>query len=173
MSSKVNPTELALQALRETTELELIGDFVSEAEIEKNVVEVRFAGTLKQYQHWHWVVTLTQADKRSPLTVSEINLLASEDAQLAPQWVPWAERLAEFRRQLRAEGKANSDAEADALIEGMHSGFTNHEPGEDSQQNSDDGGVKPPVKTRVRQRRVKRNEENQDQDPQSSTDQDS
>lgn len=173
MSSKVNPTELALQVLRETTELELIGDFVSEAEIEKNVVEVRFACMLKQYQHWHWVVTLTQADKRSPLTVSEINLLASEDAQLAPQWVPWAERLAEFRRQLRAEGKANSDAEADALIEGMHSGFTNHEPGDDSQKNSDDGSVKPPVKTRVRQRRVKRNEENQDQDPQSSTDQDS
>jgi hypothetical protein len=173
MSSKVNPTELALQALRETTELGLIGDFISESEIEKNVVEVRFACTLKQYQHWHWVVTLTQTDKRNPLTVSEINLLASEDAALAPQWVPWAERLAEFRRQLRAEGKANSDAEADALIEGMHSGFTNHEPGEDSKQNSDDGGVKPPVKTRVRQRRVKRNEENQDQDPQSGSDQDS
>jgi hypothetical protein len=173
MSSKVNPTELALQALRETTELGLIGEFLSEAEIEKNVIEVRFACTLKQYQHWHWVVTLTQPDKRSPLTVSEINLLASEDAQLAPQWVPWAERLAEFRRQLRAEGKANSDAEADALIEGMHSGFANHEPGEDSQQNSDNGSVKPPAKTRVRQRRVKRNEENQDQDPQASTDQDS
>ena len=173
MSSKVNPTELALQALRETTELALIGDFVSESEIEKNVVEVRFACTLKQYQHWHWVVTLTQSDKRNPLTVSEINLLASEDAALAPQWVPWAERLAEFRRQLRAEGKANSDAEADALIEGMHSGFTNHEPGQNSKQDSNDGGVKPPVKTRVRQRRVKRNEENQDQDPQSGSDQDS
>lgn len=173
MSSKVNPTELALEALRETTELSLIGDFVSEVETEKNVVEVRFTCTLKQYQNWHWVVTLTQADKRNPLTVSEINLLASEDAQLAPQWVPWAERLAEFRRQLRAEGKANSDAEADALIEGMHSGFTNHEQGEDSQQNSDDGGVKPPVKARVRQRRVKRNEENQDQDPESGSDQDS
>lgn len=173
MSSKVNPTELALQALRETTELGLIGEFVSESEIEKNVVEVHFACTLKQYQHWHWVVTLTQPDKRNPLTVSEINLLASEDSQLAPQWVPWAERLAEFRRQLRAEGKANSDAEADALIEGMHSGFTNHEPGQDSKQDSNDGGVKPPVKTRVRQRRVKRNEDNQDQDPQSGSDQDS
>jgi hypothetical protein len=173
MSSKVNPTELALQALRETTELGLIGEFISQTETEKNVVEVRFGCTLKQYQHWHWVVTLTQTDKRNPLTVSEINLLASEDAQLAPQWVPWAERLAEFRRQLRAEGKANSDAEADALIEGMHSGFTNHEPGQDSKQDSNDGGVKPPVKTRVRQRRVKRNEDNQDQDPQSGSDQDS
>ena len=173
MSSKVSATELALAALRETTETALIGEFVSEAETEKNVIEVRFSCTLNQYQHWHWVVILTQADKRSPLTVSEINLLASADAQLAPQWVPWAERLAEFRRQLRAEGKANSDAEADALIEGMHSGFTNHEPGEDSKQNSNDGGVKPPVKTRVRQRRVKRNEENQDQDPQSGSDQDS
>ncbi len=173
MSSKVSATELALAALRETTETALIGQFVSEAETEKNVIEVRFACTLNQYQHWHWVVTLTQSDKRSPLTVSEINLLASADAQLAPQWVPWAERLAEFRRQLRAEGKANSDAEADALIEGMHSGFTNHEPGEDSKQNSDDGGVKPPVKTRVRQRRVKRQEDNQDQDPDSGSDQDS
>lgn len=170
MSSKVSSTDLALAALRETTEAGLIGEFVSESEIEKNVVEVRFSCTLKQYQHWHWVVTLTQTDKRSPLTVSEINLLASEDAQLAPQWVPWAERLAEFRRQLRAEGKANSDAEADALIEGMHSGFTNHEQGEESQQNSDDGGVKPPVKARVRQRRVKRNEENQHQDPESGSD---
>ena len=65
MSSKVNPTELALQALRETTELGLIGEFVSESEIEKNVVEVHFACTLKQYQHWHWVVTLTQPDKRN------------------------------------------------------------------------------------------------------------
>jgi hypothetical protein len=173
MSSKVSATELALAALRETTETALIGEFVSEAETEKNVIEVRFSCTLNQYQHWHWVVTLTQADKRSPLTVSEINLLASADAQLAPQWVPWAERLAEFRRQLRAEGKANSDAEADALIEGMHSGFTNHEPGEDSKQNSDDGGVKPPVKTRVRQRRVKRQEDNQDQHPDSGSDQDS
>jgi hypothetical protein len=173
MSSKVSATELALAALRETTETALIGEFVSEAETEKNVFEVRFSCTLNQYQHWHWVVTLTQVDKRSPLTVSEINLLASADAQLAPQWVPWAERLAEFRRQLRAEGKANSDAEADALIEGMHSGFTNHEPGEDSKQNSDDGGVKPPVKTRVRQRRVKRQEDNQDQDPDSGSDQDS
>ncbi len=173
MSSKVSATELALAALRETTETALIGEFVSEAETEKNVIEVRFSCTLNQYQHWHWVVTLTQSDKRSPLTVSEIILLASADAQLAPQWVPWAERLAEFRRQLRAEGKANSDAEADALIEGMHSGFTNHEPGEDSKQNSDDGGVKPPVKTRVRQRRVKRQEDNQDQDPDSGSDQDS
>lgn len=173
MSSKVSATQLALAALRETTEHALIGEFVSETEIEKNVIEVRFNCTLKQYQHWHWAVTLTQVDKRSPLTVSEINLLASENAQLAPQWVPWAERLAEFRRQLRAEGKANSDAEADALIEGMHSGFANHEPGEDAQQNSNDGSVKPPVKTRVRQRRVKRNEADQDQGPETGSDQDS
>ena len=65
MSSKVSATELALAALRETTETALIGEFVSEAETEKNVIEVRFACTLNQYQHWHWVVTLTQADKRS------------------------------------------------------------------------------------------------------------
>jgi hypothetical protein len=173
MSSKVSARELALNALQETTELALIGDFVSEAEIEKNITEVKFDCTLKPYVGWHWTVTLTQPDKKTGLSVSEINLIASETAQLAPQWVPWAERLAEFRRQLRAEGKANSDAEADALIEGMHSGFADHEQGEKSKQDSNDSSVKPPLKARVRQRRIKRNEAEQNDEPDQGTDQDS
>ena len=172
MSSKVSPRQLAFDALVETTEPGLVGDYVSESETEKNVIEVKFETSLKGYKDWHWVVTLTQIDKRKPLMVSEINLMASENALLAPKWVPWAERLAEFRRQLREEGKANSDAEADALIQGMHSGVADHDPADKSEDDAGDGGVKPPLKTRVRKRRIKRNQDEQDNEPDEGSDQD-
>lgn len=173
MSLKVSPKELALAALLETTDSALVGELVSEQETEKNVIEVRFEAKLPAYPHWHWCVTLTQIDKRKPLQVAEINLLASENALLAPKWVPWAERLAEFRKQLRAEGKASSDAEADALIEGMRSAFSDHDPADSTEENTGHGSVKPPLKTRVRQRRVKRNQDEQNDSPEQSSDQDS
>ncbi len=173
MSSKVSNQQLALDTLNETTESALVGAFVSETESEKNVTEVRFDCAMRGYKDWHWVVTLTQIDKRKPLQVSEINLMASENALLAPKWVPWAERLAEFRKQLRAEGKANSDAEADALIQGMTSGLSDHEPADKSEDDAGDSSVKPPLKTRVRQRRIKRSQDDQDQAPDQDTDQDS
>ncbi|MEY3561160.1 MAG: hypothetical protein RL068_312 [Actinomycetota bacterium] len=172
MSLKDSPRELAQLALAETTDSALVGDFVSELEVEKNVIEVKFDCTLRSYKGWHWTVTLTQIDKRKPLQVSEINLLASEHALLAPKWVPWAERLAEFRKQLRAEGKANSDAEADALIEGMRSALADHDPANQAEDDSNNGSVKPPLKARVRQRRIKRNEDSQDNDPDEGSDQD-
>ncbi|MFM1950745.1 MAG: hypothetical protein RL418_432 [Actinomycetota bacterium] len=171
MSLKASNRQLALDALTEAVAASEIGEFVSEQETEKNVVEVKFDCTLPAYKDWHWTVTLTQVDKRKPLMVSEINLLASDSALLAPKWVPWAERIAEFRKQLRAEGKANSDAEADALIEDMRSALSDHEPADEAQDDSGDGGVKPPLKTRVRQRRVKRNQDEQDDTPDEGADQ--
>lgn len=139
------------------------GKFISEKEIEKGIFDVRFEATAKGYAGWQWVVTITQPDKRKPATISEINLLAGPDALLAPPWVPWSERLREFREQLRKEGKAKTDAEADALISQM-SGFDNQE-GHSTQRHSDDGGVEPPRKTRVRKRLIKRSEDQKGDEP--------
>ena len=84
-------------------------------------------------------------------------MVAGEDALIAPEWVPWAERLKQFRKQLREEGRAKSDAEADAIIRRMASG-SDGEVAEDAEGKSEDGGVEPPKKTRVRKRLVKRSE---------------
>ena len=75
---------------------------------------------------------------------------------------PWSERLKEFRRQLREEGRAKTDAEADALINEMGSVVSDHEVGDATEQNSNDGSVEPPKKTRVRKRLVKREQNHQD-----------
>ena len=161
---KAKNKDLALEALNEVAQGSF-GDFVDEKEIEKGAIDLRFLCTMRGYDGWHWVVTLTQPDKRKEAMVAEINLIAGENALLAPEWVPWAERLAQFRAELKEAGKANSDAEADELIADMASALSDHEQADETQDDSDAGSVKPPLKARVRKRLVKREQQDENQDP--------
>jgi hypothetical protein len=155
----------AQAVLAELAEPNSVGEYLGEFEVEKNAIELRFDCALRGYQNWYWSVVFTQVDKRKEATISEVQLLAGEGALLAPAWVPWAERLAEFRKQLRESGRAATDAEADELIRDMTSAFGNHGEAQESEGNSDQSSVKPPQKARVRQRRIKRAEDSQDQNP--------
>ncbi|NOV97299.1 DUF3027 domain-containing protein [Isoptericola halotolerans] len=53
----------------------------------------RFAAGMKGYHGWHWTVTLARVPRGRVATVCEVELLPGEDAILAPEWVPWSERL--------------------------------------------------------------------------------
>lgn len=170
MSLRANKhQQFAKEALTEFSDGSF-GKFISEKEIEKGIFDVRFEATARGYQGWHWVVTVTQPDKRKGPTISEISLLAGPDALVAPAWVPWSERLKDFRQQLRLEGKAKTDAEADELISQM-SGAHNQQ-SHASERASDDGGMEPPKKTRVRKRLIKRSEDQGGDKPESSADSD-
>jgi hypothetical protein len=166
---KVSNKELADQALTELPKGSY-GDFVDEKEIEKGAIDLRYKCLMRGYEGWHWVVTLTQVDKRKQAMVAELNLIAGEDALLAPDWVPWAERLAQFRAELKEAGKAQSDDEADQLIAEMASALSDHDQTDDAEQDADGGSVKPPLKTRVRQRRIKREQDYEEQDPEQGSD---
>lgn len=161
---KVSNKDLATEALAELPKGSY-GGFVDEKEIEKGAIDVRFECSMRGYEGWMWVVTLTQPDKRKQAMVAELNLMAGENAVLAPDWVPWAERLAQFRAELKEAGKAQSDAEADQLIADMASALSDHDQSDDAEQDSDSGSVQPPLKTRVRQRRIKREQDYEEQDP--------
>jgi len=160
---KAKHLELGLSVLDSDAPTGSYGALISETEPTKGVIELRFESTMRGYAGWNWLVTLTQPDKRKPATVAEINHVAGEDALLAPQWVPWSERLAEFRRQLKAEGKAKTDAEADELIKALV--VTDDIQSDESESDSDQGSVQPPLKARVRKRRVKHSEPDEDQEP--------
>lgn len=144
------------------------GKFISEKEVQKGIFDVSFESTKRGYEGWHWVVTITEPDKKKPATISEVTLIAGPKALLAPAWVPWSERLKEFRELLRKEGKAKTDAEADALISQMSG--ANGEPANTTKERADRGRVQPPVKTRVRKRLIKRSEDNQGDQPSDSAD---
>lgn len=45
------------------------------------------------YRGWRWSVTVARAARAKIVTISEVALLPGDDAVLAPQWVPWIERL--------------------------------------------------------------------------------
>ncbi|WP_307787430.1 MULTISPECIES: DUF3027 domain-containing protein [Streptomyces] len=45
------------------------------------------------YRGWRWAVTVARASRAKLVTVDEAVLLPGPDALLAPEWVPWSERL--------------------------------------------------------------------------------
>jgi DUF3027 family protein len=51
-----------------------------------------FAASLPGYVGWCWAVTVVRAPDREP-TIAEVVLLPGEHSLLAPEWVPWSERL--------------------------------------------------------------------------------
>ena len=104
---------LALAALAEITDPDQVGDLLAVEQPEPGVVDLRFACTLAAYAGWSWVVSTSDVEGVDP-TVLEVELLPGEGALLAPPWVPWAERLAEWRRQHPDERHpGEDDAEID------------------------------------------------------------
>lgn len=105
--------DLALAALREITPDATIGDAAGYTVEEGGAVSLRFANRMSGYPGWFWTVTVAVVEDAEP-TVLELELLPGEDALLAPDWVPWAERLAEYRAAAAAaEAAAASDDDDD------------------------------------------------------------
>ena len=53
----------------------------------------RFACLDPAYTGWHWAVTVARASRVKTVTVSECLLLPGPDSLLAPDWVPWRDRV--------------------------------------------------------------------------------
>jgi hypothetical protein len=96
-----------------------------------------FASSLKGYQGWRWAVTLFEGEPENP-TLSEVMLLPGEESLVAPAWVPWSERLADWKA-LQAELEAQAAAEA-AELEGTEGADEDSE--DDSDDDSDDADDK-------------------------------
>lgn len=90
-------TALALAALAEVTDPSDVGDLLEAEQIEPGVIDLRFACSLPGYIGWRWTVSTSDLPDADP-TVLEVELVPGEGALLAPPWVPWTERLAEWRR---------------------------------------------------------------------------
>jgi hypothetical protein len=57
------------------------------------IVTHLFESKLAGYGGWQWYAVLTRNSRSKVVTVDELGLLPSEDSILAPEWVPWAERV--------------------------------------------------------------------------------
>lgn len=102
--------DLALAALREITPAATIGEPAGYTLEDGGVVSLRFANTMEGYPGWFWTVSVAVVDDAEP-TVLEAELLPGDGALLAPEWIPWAVRLAEY--QAAAAAAANAAGEED------------------------------------------------------------
>jgi hypothetical protein len=57
------------------------------------VVTHLFESKMAGYLGWQWYAVLTRNSRSKVITVDELGLLPSEDSILAPEWIPWAERV--------------------------------------------------------------------------------
>ncbi|MFT3796981.1 DUF3027 domain-containing protein [Microbacterium sp.] len=103
--------DLALAALHEITPDTTVGPAAGYTLEEGGVVSLRFENTMPGYPGWFWTVSVAVVDDAEP-TVLEVELLPGDGALLAPDWVPWAVRLAEYHAAqalLAAEAEALDD----------------------------------------------------------------
>jgi len=104
--------DLARAALLEVTPAASIGEPAGYTLEEGGVVSLRFYNRLAGYPNWFWTVGVAVVDGAEP-TVLEVELLPGEGALLAPEWVPWAERLAEYQAAQAALAEAEGDEPGD------------------------------------------------------------
>ncbi|QEO09389.1 DUF3027 domain-containing protein [Protaetiibacter larvae] len=104
---------IAREALREITPDATVGELISQSEEDDGVTTLAFAATMAGYPGWHWTVSVAELAGEAP-TVLEAELLPGDGALLAPDWVPWSERLEEYRAAQEAAAAEAGDADDDA-----------------------------------------------------------
>ncbi|PZF55428.1 DUF3027 domain-containing protein [Curtobacterium sp. MCSS17_008] len=110
----VDHTELARKALLEVTPGSTIGQPVGTVDEGDGVVSVLFSNRMPGYPGWRWTVSIAQVEGDEP-TVLEVELMPGDGSLLAPDWVPWADRMAEYRAGQDADDEdADTDDDEDA-----------------------------------------------------------
>lgn len=87
----------ARAALAEITDAQTIGEDLDHEVHAEHVLTLFFECLMPGYPGWRWAATLSRIDEGSDVNVLEVEMLPGADAVIAPEWVPWSERLAQFR----------------------------------------------------------------------------
>lgn len=144
---------IAEAALDEVTSPERVGAFVDAVDQGDGVYALRFTTSTPGHTDWLWTVSMVRLEGEESPSVLECALLPSEGSLLAPAWIPWAERLAEYRATHDRHGNPLPAEGEDA------------EPGEDA-----DGETAPAARTRSTARTRTRRRRRRDREAAAETD---
>ncbi|RBM17773.1 DUF3027 domain-containing protein [Streptomyces sp. PT12] len=85
--------ELAREAAEQAAHPHPLGAYLGLVTEGDRLVTHLFESREPGYPGWRWGVTVTRAARARYVTVDEVALTPGPDALLAPDWVPWSERL--------------------------------------------------------------------------------
>jgi hypothetical protein len=89
----VGAGELARAAIVEFSGEETVGEYLGAGYEDPTSATHRFLAHLPGYQGWQWAVVVASYPGADHATVSEVVLVPGPTALLAPQWVPWEQRV--------------------------------------------------------------------------------
>ena len=122
--------EVARAAATQNAGEKAVSNFVELIDEGDGAFSFVFEAKLEGYQGWLWSVTLFDSGDEAP-TISEVVLLPGEQALLAPAWVPWSERLADWKA-LQVE------LEAQAALEALEAGESTEDEDDDEDDDLDE-----------------------------------
>ncbi len=70
-----------------------VGRHVSATIEGERLVTHRFEAFLPGYGGWQWYASVARVARSKDVTVCEVGLLPSQASLLAPEWLPWSERV--------------------------------------------------------------------------------
>jgi hypothetical protein len=85
--------DLAREAAVDVAREGHVGEHVGFEILETRVGTHFFASMVPGYAGWRWAVTVARVPRGRTPSVSEVELVPGDGALLAPDWVPWADRL--------------------------------------------------------------------------------
>jgi len=95
LQDKFNAAELARSAaLEDAKDEKFVGQLTSiDYDDEDRLATYQFEAFLPGYVGWRWGVTIAKVDSASAPTICDVVLLPSEEALLAPKWIPYQDRI--------------------------------------------------------------------------------
>ena len=86
--------DIAKQAVIEDAgKREYVGEFYSIDSDEERIATYLFEAKLPGYDGWRWAVTVAKIDEQSAPTICDVVLLPGTKALLAPNWIPYSQRI--------------------------------------------------------------------------------
>ncbi|MBG6183274.1 hypothetical protein IWX65_001223 [Arthrobacter sp. CAN_A214] len=129
--------EFARAGVLQVAPAEQVGRHVTSYPDGERLLTHRFEAFVPGYGEWEWFATLARVPRGKEPSVCEVGLLPSERALVAPEWLPWSQRVRPEDSQDDAETTPAAVekpmvVEDGALVEG-----TQEEPAEDGAEGAE------------------------------------
>lgn len=127
--------ERALSALAEITPLDKVGAFLRRENHDDGAYTLHFASDLLGYVGWEWTVSMAELAP-GEVSILEAELSPTDASLIAPDWVPWSQRLAEYLEMQKQAGI--DEAAALAQVQAEIEAETGVDPFDDDDEDDDE-----------------------------------
>jgi len=79
-------------AIEDAQKSAFVGDLVS-IDNDDRIATYLYEASLPGYHGWRWAVTVAKVDDQAPTTICDVVLLPGSESLIAPEWVPYKDRI--------------------------------------------------------------------------------